>query len=115
LKSDVLIVLVLLAFAMLLPVAAQANDSLSADDDLFLQTIAPVQLSMSLDNQSPYNLLNQLVTRGVTYQLDPLSVLKFSCNVASLSGTELAQDYEQDHELYASAAPDIQIELVVRF
>ena len=114
-KSDVLIVLVLLAFGLMLPVAAQANDSLPADDDLYLQTIAPVQISMSLDNQSPNNLLNQLVTQGITYQLDPLSVLKFSCNVASLSGTEMAQGYEQDYELYASATPDIQIELVVRF
>lgn len=114
-KRDILIVLVLLAFSLLLPVAAQANDSLPADDDLLLQTIAPVQLSTILDNPSPNNLLNQLITQGVTYQLDPLSVLKFSCNVASLSGTELAQDYEQDYELYASATPDIQIELVVRF
>ena len=113
-KSAVLIVLV---FSLLLPVAAQANDSLLADDDLVLQTIAPVQLSTILDNLSPNNylLLNQLITQEVSYQLDPLSVLKFSCNVASLSGIELAQGYEQDYELYASATPDIQIELVVRF
>lgn len=114
-KNAVLIVLVLLGFSLLLPAAALADDPLFADDDLFLQTTAPVQLSSTLINPSPNNLLNQLITQKVTYQLDPLSVLKFSCNVASLSGTELAQDYEHDYELYASAAPDIQIELMVRF
>lgn len=112
-KRDVLIVLVLLTFGLLFSAAALANDSLLADDDLVLQTTAPVQLSTILDNQAPNKLLllNQLITQEVSYQLDPMSVVKFSCNVISLSGTDLAQDYDQ----YASATADIQVELVVRF
>ena len=110
-KSDVSIVLVLLAFSLLLPVAAPANDTLLADEDLLPHATATVQTSTTRANQAPNNLFNRLIAQEVTYQLDPTSLLKFSCNVASLSGTDLTQEYD----LYASATADIQVELVVRF
>lgn len=110
-KSCLLIVSTLLAFCLMLPVAVLANDSLLDNEDLAQPTLATDQSSTTRIDQSEANFFNQLITQEVTYQLDPASALKFSCNVASLSRTDLAQDYDQ----YASTAPDIQVALVVRF
>jgi len=110
-KSCLLIVSTLLAFSLMLPVAVLANDSRLDNEDLAQQTLSTDQSSTTRIDQAEANFLTQLITQEVTYQLDPASALKFSCNVASLSGNELAQDYDQ----YASTAPDIQVALVVRF
>jgi len=104
-KSFRLIVSALLAFSLMLPVAVLANEGLAQQTNFTDQT--PNTRSDQLQN----NLLTQLINQEVFYQLDPASALKFSCNVASLSGTDLAQDFDQ----YAATAPDIQVALVVRF
>jgi len=110
-KSCLLLVSTLLVFSLMLPVAVLANDALLDNKELAQQTLFTDQSSTSRNDQAEASFLTQLITQEVTYQLDPASALKFSCNVASLSGTDLAQDYNQ----YASTAPDVQVALVVRF
>lgn len=92
-----LIIQLILVCSLALPAMAFADDLLHPSGDTVKQ--------LSLENPT---LLDRLIAQEVSYQLDSASSLTFNCNVAAISSRLLQEDDD-------TFAPDVRVQLVVRF
>lgn len=107
-KPYALTLLLLLTLGLVAAEAGYASDAAVKVTQLRQHSSIPAATPGPLQN----NLLQQLMAREITYRLDQVSDLKFSCSLAALSGTSLTT---VQPDFYPIELADIRVELVVRF